>query len=102
MAEPEENRIPWFLWPFWALWRLLTLILGATGRLVAAILGIALMVVGLVVSLTVVGAPIGIPLDGGEVVVRAKGGLDEVVLERDVESLPHQCSALAGPSLDDE
>ena len=62
MAEPKEHRIPWFLWPFWALWRLLTLILGATGRLVAALIGIALMVVGLVVSLTIVGAPIGIPL----------------------------------------
>lgn len=62
MAEPKEHRIPWFLWPLWALWRLLTLILGATGRLVAALIGIALMVVGLVVSLTIVGAPIGIPL----------------------------------------
>ena len=62
MAEHKEHRIPWFLWPFWALWRLLTLILGATGRLVAGLIGIALMVVGLVVSLTVVGAPIGLPL----------------------------------------
>jgi hypothetical protein len=62
MAELEERRIPWFLWPFWALWRLLTLILGATGRLVAGLIGIALMVVGVLVSLTLVGAPIGIPL----------------------------------------
>jgi hypothetical protein len=62
MAERRERRIPWFLWPFWALWRLLTLILGATGRLVAGLIGIALMVVGVLVSLTVVGAPIGIPL----------------------------------------
>mgnify|MGYP001819305111 FL=1 len=62
MAEHKERRIPGFLWPFWALWRLLTLILGATGRLVAALIGIALMVVGVLVSLTAVGAPIGIPL----------------------------------------
>ena len=62
MTDTEERRIPWFLWPFYALWRLLTFILNATGRLVLAVLGIALMVVGLAVSLTVVGAPIGIPL----------------------------------------
>jgi hypothetical protein len=62
MSDAEERRIPWFIWPFYALWRLLTLILNATGRLVVAVLGIALMVVGLVIALTVVGAPVGIPL----------------------------------------
>jgi hypothetical protein len=62
MTDAEERRIPWFLWPFYALWRLLTFILNATGRLVLSLLGIALMVVGLSISLTVVGAPLGIPL----------------------------------------
>ena len=62
MADTEARRIPWFLWPFYALWRLLGFILDATGRLVLAVLGVALMVVGLAVSLTVVGAPVGIPL----------------------------------------
>jgi small-conductance mechanosensitive channel len=62
MTDAEEKRTPWFLWPFHALWRLLTLILSATGRLLLAVLGIALMVVGLVIALTVVGAPVGIPL----------------------------------------
>jgi hypothetical protein len=62
MTDAEERGIPWFLWPFYALWRLLTFLLNATGRLVLAVLGIALMVVGLVISLTVVGAPLGIPL----------------------------------------
>lgn len=62
MTTAEEKRIPWFLWPFHALWRLLTFILNATGRLVLAVLGIALLVVGLAISLTVVGAPFGIPL----------------------------------------
>jgi len=62
MSDTRKRRVPWFLWPIYALWRLLTLILNATGRLVSAVLGIALMVVGLVISLTVVGAPLGIPL----------------------------------------
>ncbi len=62
MTDLEEKRIPWFLWPFYALWRLLTFILEATGRLVLGVLGIAIMVVGLVISLTIVGAPVGIPI----------------------------------------
>jgi hypothetical protein len=62
MTDAKEGRTPWFLWPFYALWRLLTLILNGTGRLVLAVVGIALMVVGLFISLTVVGAPLGIPL----------------------------------------
>ncbi len=62
MADTEDSRIPWFLWPFYALWRLLTFILNATGSLVLAVLGIVLMVVGLLITLTVVGAPVGIPL----------------------------------------
>ena len=62
MTDVEGRRIPWFLWPFYALWRLLTFILNATGRLVLAVLGIALMSVGLLITLTIVGAPLGIPL----------------------------------------
>ena len=62
MTDTEDRRIPWLLWPLYALWRLLAFVLDATGRLVLATLGIALMVVGLAVSLTVVGTPVGIPL----------------------------------------
>jgi hypothetical protein len=62
MTDTEERRVPWILWPFYALWRLLTFILEATGRLVLGVLGIAIMVVGLVISLTIVGAPVGIPI----------------------------------------
>ncbi len=57
-----ESGVPWFLWPFYAVWRLVTFILNATGRLLCAVLGIALMVVGSTVTLTIVGAPLGIPL----------------------------------------
>jgi hypothetical protein len=61
MSE-EKKRTPWILWPFEALWRLLTLILEFTGRLVAIILGIVLMIVGVIISFTIIGAIIGIPL----------------------------------------
>ena len=62
MSTENEKHVPWYLWPFWAIWMLLTGILKLTGRLVAVILGLALMVVGVVVSLTVIGAIIGVPL----------------------------------------
>ena len=62
MQGSSERRVPILLWPFYALWRLLTFILGVTGRLVAAVLGLALMIVGLLLLATVVGAPVGVPL----------------------------------------
>lgn len=54
--------VPWFLWPFYAVWRLVTFVLAATGRLACALLGLVLIAAGVVVALTLVGAPIGIPL----------------------------------------
>lgn len=61
MSE-KKKQVPWFLWPFWLIWRLVITIIALTGRLVGAIVGVVLMIVGLVVSLTVIGAVIGIPL----------------------------------------
>jgi hypothetical protein len=58
----KKHQTHWFLWPFVALWKLLAGIIGLTGRLVAAILGLVLMIVGVVATVTVVGAFIGIPL----------------------------------------
>ncbi len=57
-----RNNVPILLWPFWAIWRLITLIFELTGRFVAILIGIVLMVVGVIISLTVVGAIVGIPL----------------------------------------
>ncbi len=62
MASESERRVPWLLWPFYALWRLLTFLLELTGRLLCAALGIALLAVGVGLGLTVVGAPIGVPI----------------------------------------
>lgn len=61
MAEEQRNT-PWILWPFVALWRLLAGILELTGRLVGIVLGLVLMIVGVLASLTVVGAVVGVPL----------------------------------------
>ena len=62
MNDSTESRVPILLWPFYALWRILTAILELVGRLLCAVLGIALMVAGIAVALSVVGAPLGIPL----------------------------------------
>lgn len=58
----KHNSVPWFLWPFAALWRFLAVIVELTGRFVAMVLGIVFIVVGVIVSLTVIGAIVGLPL----------------------------------------
>jgi hypothetical protein len=61
--EPKEKKeIFWLWWPFVALWKFLALIIEMTGRLVAGILGCVLMLVGLILTLTVVGAIVGLPM----------------------------------------
>ena len=62
MNESAESRVPWILWPFYAVWKLLTLIVEITGRILCALLGIVVMIAGVAISLSVVGAIIGIPL----------------------------------------
>ena len=63
MATMKHNHhTPWFLWPFKALWMLLATIVEMVGRFVAIVLGLVLMLAGFLVSLTVIGAIIGIPL----------------------------------------
>jgi hypothetical protein len=62
MTTETKNHIPWYLWPFAALWKLLAVIVELTGRFVAMVLGIVFIVVGIIVSLTIVGALVGIPL----------------------------------------
>jgi hypothetical protein len=61
MAEKKKKRTPWFLWPFVALWDLISWILQLTGRLVAAIVGLVFMIVGVLLTVTVIGAILGIP-----------------------------------------
>jgi len=58
----EAKTTPWFLWPFVAVWNLLGLVLTIIGRMVGVILGLALMAVGIALTMTVAGAPVGIPV----------------------------------------
>mgnify|MGYP001811684271 CR=1 FL=1 len=62
MSDSKDNGIPLLLWPFYAIWRLLTFIVKAIGRLLCGILGIVLMVGGVTITMSVVAAPLGIPL----------------------------------------
>ncbi len=62
MTTETKQHIPWFLWPFAALWKLLAVIVELTGRFLAMVLGLVFILVGAIVSLTVIGAIIGIPL----------------------------------------
>jgi len=57
----HHKHIPWILWPFWAIWKLVVGIVAGTGRLVAVILGLVFMIVGGVLTATIVGAIVGIP-----------------------------------------
>ena len=58
----DLKKTPWLLWPFAALWNLLAVILTLTGRLLAALLGMAFIIVGLILTVTFIAAPVGIPL----------------------------------------
>lgn len=57
-----EKATPWFMWPFAVLARLVSGIIGLTGRFVALVLGIVLMILGLIFTITFLGAIIGIPV----------------------------------------
>ena len=54
--------VPWFLWPFTALWAFLGFILKLVGRIICAVLGLVLMILGCLLTITYVGAWVGIPL----------------------------------------
>jgi hypothetical protein len=56
-----KNTEPWFMWPFMAIWNLLAFVLNITGRVLAGILWVGLMIVGIALTMTVAGAPVGIP-----------------------------------------
>ncbi len=58
----KSKSVSWIFWPFVAVWRLVTFILEMTSRLMAILLGVLLMAWGVLISLTVLGAVVGIPL----------------------------------------
>jgi len=58
----QDHSFLWIFWPFKAFWHLIALIVRLTGRLLAVVIGAVLMLLGVLVSLTIVGAIVGIPL----------------------------------------
>ena len=62
MSNSTDTRVPVLLWPFYAIWQLLTFVLKIVGRLICSILGLGFMLAGVAITMSVVGAPIGIPL----------------------------------------
>ena len=62
IAAVSDRDVPILLWPFYAIWRLLTFVVEMVGRLVCAVLGLALMAAGTAITITVLAAPIGIPV----------------------------------------
>ncbi|HNR66826.1 MAG TPA: hypothetical protein PKN04_02255 [bacterium] len=63
----------WIFWPFRALWRLLTSLLKLVGRLAILLIGLSLCIVGCLVSFTVIGAVIGVPLAATGFLLMARG-----------------------------
>jgi len=62
MNDSRNGRVPILLWPFYAIWRLLTFVVEFIGRLLCAVLGVGLMIAGVAITLSIIGAPVGIPL----------------------------------------
>lgn len=62
MARTARETAPWIFWPVAAVWDLVAFVLRVTGRIMAAIIGLVLLIGGGLLSLTIVGAPIGIPV----------------------------------------
>lgn len=62
IAVMSDRDVPILLWPFYAIWRLLTFVIEMVGRLICALIGLALMAAGTALTITVLAAPIGIPI----------------------------------------
>jgi hypothetical protein len=62
IARMSDRDVPILLWPFYAIWRLLTFVVEMVGRLICALIGLALMAAGTAITITVLAAPIGIPI----------------------------------------
>lgn len=56
------SKVPWFLVPFALVWNLVAWIVNLTGRLIAVILGLVFLIVGGLLTITVIGAILGIPM----------------------------------------
>ncbi|MGE5176137.1 MAG: hypothetical protein ACM3JJ_07135 [Hyphomicrobiales bacterium] len=68
-----QSSVPFFLWPFYAIWKVVSFVLVTTGRVVCGVLGLVFMFVGILLTVSIAGAPVGMPLAfvGGLLLVRA-------------------------------
>jgi len=62
MSATSRRNTPWILWPFVAMWDLIAWIVQLVGRILAVLLGAILMILGVLLSITVIGACLGLPL----------------------------------------
>ncbi len=60
MINPKNS--PCLLRPFIWLWNFIAYIISLTGRLLAVVLGLVFMLVGVILSITIIGAIVGVPL----------------------------------------
>lgn len=60
--SPARRNVPVLLWPAVAVWRFAAFVIGATGRLLAVVLGLVMLIAGVILSFTIIGAIAGIPL----------------------------------------
>ena len=61
-AQGSNTHTPWLLWPLRAIFELIEWILAATGRMLAAVIGLAILIVGCILTLTIIAAPVGVPM----------------------------------------
>ena len=71
--KAEKRRTSCLLWPFVAVWDLVVWIVNLTGRLIAMLLGLVFLIAGVILTLTVVGAVIGIPLVAFGILLMVRG-----------------------------
>lgn len=62
MSRSARSTAPWIFWPVAAVWDLIAFLLRLTGRLVGFAVGLVLLVLGGILTLTIVLAPIGVPV----------------------------------------
>ncbi|ANO52025.1 hypothetical protein [Woeseia oceani] len=62
MNNDTDKSTPILLLPFVLLWRLLGFVISLCTRVVAALLGLTLMVTGVALTMSVIGAVVGLPL----------------------------------------
>lgn len=69
----SKRQTSCLLWPFVAIWNLVVWIVSLTGRLIAVFLGLVLIIAGVILTLTVVGAVVGIPLATFGILLMVRG-----------------------------